>query len=56
MRDSKGKFIHGHKVLSVRDPVTGQFTVKDNMSSAGRYAVVRSEVDIFLKSRECSDE
>ena len=47
MRDSKGRFIRGHKPLNPQDKTTGRFIKKpmDQLS-------VEEQVDIFLKELE----
>lgn len=53
MRDSKGRFIHGHKPIAHRDPTTGRFisvfTVVDNEET--KELGLEEKVDRILREK-----
>jgi hypothetical protein len=55
LRDSKGRFVKGHRFLPSRDSRTGKFVKKNPMDLESRYSMVSKEVDVFLKQLKEAD-
>ena len=52
MRDSKGRFIRGHKPSNPRDKTTGKFIKKSMVKLEDEYEKKSRELNEFLKSLE----
>ena len=49
LRDTRGRFLPGHKILSPRDTITGRFVSVESMEKQDdKYSMVRREVDRLL--------
>jgi len=54
MRDAKGRFVHGHKLLTDRDIATGRFVKRsvEKPTKLSEKPSVEEQVDQFLKELE----